>query len=85
VGRLADGSGHAFGVVLPNRGERLADGQEVIDVVVATGWAQYADEDGGVHLVLSDPDANIVARYAPGEWVDVLNELPGLDEEPEES
>ncbi len=83
MGRLADGSGHAFGVVLPNGGERLSADGDVIDVVVAAGWAQYADEDGGVHLVLSDSDANIVARYAPGEWVDVLTELPGLDEEPE--
>jgi hypothetical protein len=72
---------HVFGVVSPHR---TRDGQEQIMVVEAMSWAQFADDEGGQHLALSDSKGEIVERFGPGEWSDVLMEVPGVDAPEEE-
>jgi len=75
MGVRSDGV-HVIGVLLT---ERTRDGKDQMAVVEAVGWAQYSDETGGVHLVLTDVNGEVVERFAPGTYRDVTARVPGVD------
>lgn len=78
-----DSGGHAFAVVLADGGRtRYVDGELAVAVVEAVSWAQYVDDDGGNHLVLSTADGEPVEHFLPGEWSEVHDDIIDLPARP---
>lgn len=90
MGLRKDGT-HAFGVVRPAESDvERAHADEnglIMEVIPAMGYTHFEAEDGtGLMLVLTGGDGAMVRAFRPGEWADVLINLPDdvVEEEEEE-